>query len=240
MNWTETNILITGASRGLGQSLSAALAARGAAVVMVARTAAPLLEAAAAITDTGGKAFPLVGDVGDKRTAYRLVGAARALVGELHVVIHNASTLGPIPLRPLLDTECEDLGDVLGVNLVGPFRLTKAVLGEMAVHQRGLVVFISSDAAVEAYATWGAYSVSKAAMDQLARVWAEETREFGVRMVSIDPGEMDTSMHAAAMPDADPRSLPSPDDVARIIIEMLDDPKLETQQRVKVAEWRHA
>lgn len=238
MNWTETNVLITGASRGLGRSLSAALAAQGACVVMVARTAAPLLEAAATITKAGGKAYPLVGDVGDPQTTYRLAGAARALVGELHIVIHNASTLGPTPLRPLLDTDCEDLSAVLAINLVGPFRLNKALLGEMALRQRGLVVFISSDAAVEAYPTWGAYSVSKAALDHLARVWAAEVREFGVRMVTIDPGEMNTAMHAAAVPEADPRSLAAPEDVARAIVAMLENPALEIQQRMKVSEWR--
>src|SRR5690606_31660845 len=109
---------------------------------------------------------------------------------------------------------------------------------EMALRQRGLVVFISSDAAVEAYPTWGAYSVSKAALDHLARVWAAEVGEFGVRMVTIDPGEMDTAMHAAAMPEADPRSLAKSEDVARAIVAMLENPALEIQQRMKVSEWR--
>ena len=237
MKLTETNVLVTGASRGLGLSLSSELAALGAQVVMVARTPAPLHQAAAAINAAGGRAHAIVGDVSDKQAIYRVSGAACALVGELHIVIHNASTLGPTPLRPLLDTECEDFSDVLEANLLGPFRLTKALLGAMALRKQGLVVFISSDAAVEAYPTWGAYSVSKAALDHLARVWANEVQEFGVRMLSVDPGEMDTAMHAAAMPDADPQLLPSPAAAARSIVDMITNAELETHRRLTVTDW---
>src|SRR6185369_17167166 len=116
---------------------------------------------------------------------------------------NNASTLGPVPLRLLLDTDCEDLEQALAVNLVGPFRLTKVVLGQMVLRGRGLVVNVTSDAALEAYPRWGAYGASKAALEQLGRVWAAELQETGVRVLAVDPGEMDTRMHADAIPDAD-------------------------------------
>ena len=141
--------------------------------------------------------------MGDKYAIHRLSGAAAALVGPIDLVVHNASTLGPTPLRSLLDTECEDLERVLSVNLVGPFRLTRALAGSMLLRGGGTLVHISSDAAVNAYPNWGAYSISKAALDTLSRGLAVELAEFGVRSVSVDPGEMDTQMHADAIPDAD-------------------------------------
>ena len=103
---------------------------------------------------------------------------------------------------PLLtDTDPEAFDRVLSVNLSGPFRLTHAVAGSMLLRSTGTVVFISSDAAVEAYPGWGSYGVSKAALDHLGRIWAEELKETGVRFLMVDPGEMNTQMHAAAVPD---------------------------------------
>src|SRR5439155_17254231 len=130
-------------------------------------------------------------------------GTAAALVGEVDVVVHDASTLGAVPLRLLADTACEDLEQVLAVNLVGPFRLTKALVGPMILRGGGLVVHVSSDAAVNAYPHWGAYGASKAALDHMGRTWAAELGGTGVRFLAIDPGEMDTDMHAAAIPEAD-------------------------------------
>ena len=103
-------------------------------------------------------------------------------------------------------------------NLVGPFRLTKVLGGSMAMRGRGVVVHVSSDAAVSAYPRWGAYGVSKAAQDHLNRTLAAEMGEAGVRFLAIDPGEMDTQMHADAMPDADRSTLARPGDVAAKIV----------------------
>src|SRR5581483_11953611 len=149
-------------------------------------------------------------------------GAAQALVGPIALVVHNASTLGPVPLEPLADTDCETLEATLAVNLVGPFRLTKALVGAMMLHHRGLVVHVSSDAAVTPYARWGAYGVSKAALDHLNRIWAAELDGSGVDFLSIDPGEMDTAMHAAAMPDADRAALADPARVAERIVGLIE------------------
>ncbi len=182
------SVLITGASRGLGLALSEELARQGARVVMVARDAAPLEAAASAIQRRGGTAHALAADIGDKDAVYPLAGAAAALVGPIDLLIHNASTLGPTPLPLLLDTACEDLEHVLAVNLVGPFRLSKIIAGSMALRGKGLIVHLSSDAAVSAYPGWGAYGVSKAAQDHLARTWAAELEGTGVRSISIDPG----------------------------------------------------
>lgn len=208
--------LVTGASRGLGKEVARALARRGARVVLVARGAEELERTASEIRAEGGEAHALAFDVGDKEAIHRIAGAAAALVGPPAIVVHNASTLGPVPMPLLLDTDCEDLERVLAVNLVGPFRLTKALAGPMVLRQRGLFLFVSSDAAVSAYPRWGAYGVSKAAQDHLARTLAAELDP--VRFFAVDPGEMDTKMHADALPDADPSTLARPADAAERLV----------------------
>lgn len=215
-------VLVTGGSRGLGAALGAELARRGARVVLVARGQKELQETVETIRSAGGEAHALVADLADKQAIYPLVGAATGLVGPLDVVIHNASVLGTTPLRELSETECEDFTRVLEANLLGPFRLTKAVVGSMVLRGRGLVIGISSDAAVEAYPGWGAYGVSKAALDHLQRTWAAELRGTGVRVLSVDPGEMDTLMHAQALPDADRTTLRAPAEVAARIADLVE------------------
>jgi NAD(P)-dependent dehydrogenase (short-subunit alcohol dehydrogenase family) len=213
--------LVTGGSRGLGRALGEALAAAGARVVLVARQARPLDEAVAAIRRRGGEAHALAADIADKDATYAIAGQAAALVGPIDILINNAGTLGPVPLRLLLDTECEDLERALAVNVVGPFRLTKALAGPMVLRGRGLVVNVSSDAATEPYERWGAYGASKAALDQLGRIWAAEVAGTGVRMVTVDPGEMNTRMHADAVPDADPATLTDPARAAERIVALI-------------------
>ncbi|MES1208885.1 MAG: SDR family oxidoreductase, partial [Pseudomonadota bacterium] len=213
--------LITGGSRGLGRSLGMALAAAGARVVLVAREPRALNEVVAEIRAHGGEAHAITADVADLDAVHRIAGEAAARVGPINLLINNASTLGPVPLRLLLDTDCEDLTRALEVNLVGPFRLTKALAGSMVLRGRGTIVNITSDAGVEAYERWGAYGVSKAALDHLGRVWAAELAGTGVRIVTVDPGEMDTKMHADAMPDADPAGLADPAAAAARIVALL-------------------
>jgi NAD(P)-dependent dehydrogenase (short-subunit alcohol dehydrogenase family) len=212
-------VLVTGGSRGLGKELGRAFARRGARVVLVARGEAELAQAVGEIRAEGGEAHGLAFDVGDKEAIHRISGATSALVGPPGIVIHNASTLGPVPMPLLLDTDCEDFEAVLGVNLVGPFRLTKALAGPMVLRKRGLVLFVSSDAATSAYPNWGAYGISKAAQDHLARSLAAELDP--VRFFSVDPGEMDTAMHAAALPDADPSTLARPAEVAERFVTLV-------------------
>ncbi len=217
--------LVTGGSRGLGEALGEVLAKRGARVVLVAREAGPLARVALRIRERGGEAHALAFDVGDKESAHRITGAAAELVGPIDVLVHNASTLGPLPMPFLLDTACEDLQAVLETNLVGPFRIDKIVGGSMALRKTGVIVHVSSDAAVSGYPRWGAYGVSKAALDQLARVLGAELGEHGVRVLSVDPGEMDTKMHADAMPDlseSERAALAKPETVAERIATMIE------------------
>jgi NAD(P)-dependent dehydrogenase (short-subunit alcohol dehydrogenase family) len=232
----HTCSLVTGASRGLGRALAARLAAAGSRVVLVARDLAAVEAAAAEIRAAGGTAHAIAADLGDKAAIHPLAAQAAALAGPIDLLINNASALGPTPLRLLLDTECEDFSRVLEVNLLGPFRLTRIVAGSMAARGRGLVVNISSDAATEAYPSWGAYGVSKAALDHLGRIWAAELAEHGVRILSIDPGEMNTRMHQEAIPEADPASLADPAGVAGHIVELVSRAAdLPTGARVRAA-----
>lgn len=233
--------LITGASAGLGRALARRLAERGHPVVLVARQREPLLATVASITAAGGTAHAVVGDLGRPEAARSIAAQASALVGRVGLLVHNASTLGPLPMPALADTRPEDLQAVLEVNVLGPFRLTRALLGGLGLGQGGTVLHVSSDAAVEAYPGWGAYSVSKAALDHLSRVWAAELADAGVRVLSVDPGEMDTRMHADAIPDADRSTLADPDDVAVQLVALLEDPVgAPSGARVVAARWEVA
>jgi NAD(P)-dependent dehydrogenase (short-subunit alcohol dehydrogenase family) len=215
-------VLVTGASRGLGQALMGAFARRGARVVGVSRHAGEMEAAAAALRAEGLEAHALAYDIGDKEAIYPLAGAATALVGPLDVLVNNASTLGPTPLPLLLDTACEDLQRVLEVNVVGPFRLTKVVVGGMVVRGQGLVLNLTSDAAVSAYPRWGAYGVSKLALEHLGRIWAAELEGTGVRFLNVDPGEMDTRMYRDAVPGADYSQLARPEAVAARLVNLVE------------------
>jgi NAD(P)-dependent dehydrogenase (short-subunit alcohol dehydrogenase family) len=213
--------LVTGGGRGLGAALGRRLAREGARVVLVARTQAEVEAVARGIRDEGGEARALAADVGRREDAARIAGAAAALAGPIDLLVHDASTLGPVPLRLLLDTSDSDLEEALAVNVLGPFRLSKHVAGAMALRGSGLVVHVTSDASVNAYPAWGAYGVSKAALDHLARIWAAELEGSGVRFLSVDPGEMDTRMHADAVPGADRSALADPADVARRLVALV-------------------
>jgi len=206
---------VTGGTSGLGLALLRELRRRGARVAFVARSAQRVAEVARAHAGTYG----IVGDVARKEEIHPIALQIIASLGGLDVLVNNASSLGPASLALLADTECEDFERALATNLLGPFRLTKALLGPLsssAREGRGSVVLnVSSDAAVNAYAQWGVYGASKAALHHMSRIWGEELAAEGVRFLSLDPGDMDTPLHALALPDADPVTLKRPEAAAR-------------------------
>ena len=208
-------VAITGGTSGLGLALVRELLGRGARVAFVARTR----ERVGAVARAHAGAHGVVGDVAAKDDIYPVALQVLGELGGLDVLVNNASDLGPVPLAMLSDTECEDLERAFATNVLGPFRLTKALMGALAASARegrgAVVLNVSSDAAVNAYPGWGAYGASKAALQHLSRVWGEEHAGEGVRFLSIDPGDMDTPMHAAAVPDADPSTLKRPEQAAR-------------------------
>jgi NAD(P)-dependent dehydrogenase (short-subunit alcohol dehydrogenase family) len=215
-------VAITGGTSGLGLALVRELLGRGARVAFVARTC----ERVAQVARENAGAHGIAGDVAAKDDIYPIALQVTGELGGLDVLVNNASDLGPVPLAMLSDTECEDLERAFATNVTGPFRLTKALMGALAASARegrgAVVLNISSDAAVNAYPGWGAYGASKAALHQLSRVWGEEHAADGVRFLSLDPGDMDTPMHAAALPDADPATLKRPRDAARELIALID------------------
>ena len=216
----------TGGTSGLGRALALLLHARGAHVAFIARDARRVAQLAADLPGSHG----IAGDVSSQDETHRIALQITAALGGLDLLINNASSLGPVPLALLADTEWEAFDAALATNLVGPFRLTQALLGALAASARehqaagraALVLNITSDAAVTPYAGWGAYGASKAALAQMSRIWDEELREHGVRVIALDPGDMDTPLHALAVPDADPASLKRPRDAAREIIARID------------------
>jgi len=224
MNSTSSplRVAVTGGTSGLGLALVRALHARGARIAFVARDAQRVRRVAAELPGTHG----ISGDIASKDDTHRIAMQITAALGGLDVLVNNASSLGPVPLALLADTDCEDLEAALATNLVGPFRLTKALLGALGAAARegrsARVVNITSDAAVSAYAHWGAYGASKAGLAQLSHIWDEELREHGVRVMNFDPGDMDTPMHALALPDADPAALKRPADSARELLTLLE------------------
>jgi len=215
-------VAITGGTSGLGLALVETLRARGAAVAFVARNGARVAEVARAIPGAHG----IAGDVASKDDIHPIALQLTGALGGLDVLINNASTLGPVPLALLADTECEEFEAALRTNVLGPFRLTKALLGALASAARSgrpaLVINIISDAAINAYAGWGAYGASKASLAHLSRIWDVELRPQGVHVIAVDPGDMDTPMHAAALPDADRASLKRPSDAAREIVALIE------------------
>jgi NAD(P)-dependent dehydrogenase (short-subunit alcohol dehydrogenase family) len=215
-------VAITGGTSGLGLALVEILSAGGAEVAFVARDAARVADVVRAFPAAHG----VTGDVARKEDIHPIALQFTAALGSVDILINNASTLGPVPLALLADTECEDFEAALATNVLGPFRLTKVLLGALASAARmgrpALVLNIISDAALNAYAGWGAYGASKAALAHLSRIWNEELRPYGVRVIAHDPGDMDTPMHALAVPDADRAGLKRPRDAAHEIVALIE------------------
>ena len=238
MDIRNTGALITGGSRGLGAALAHELGRRGARVALVARNVDQLSQTVDAIRRAGGDAHAIDADIGDKQAAHAIAAAAAAMVGPVALLVNNASTLGHVPLRPLLDTDCEAFETALEVNVVGPLRLTKLVLPSMVLRGEGLVMNITSDASVGAYPGWGAYGATKAALEAMSRIWGAELEGTGVRVISVDPGEMNTRMHADAIPDADPALLLEPRVVAQHIVRLIrDGDALPNGARLVASAW---
>lgn len=212
---TGVRIAITGGTSGLGLALVREWNARGASVAFVARAHERVEQVAQDIEGV----FGIVGDVSAKDEIYPMALEILGVLGGLDVLVNNASSLGPVPLALLADTACEAVERALAVNLLGPFRLTKALLGALrasaAERRGGVVLNVSSDAAVTPYPGWGAYGLSKAALHHLSAIWQLELEQEGVTILSLDPGDMETPLHKLAVPDADPSTLLRPEVSAR-------------------------
>ena len=210
--------LVTGASRGLGLALTRSLVLRGWSVVVDARDGARLAAAVAGLSDPSA-VTAVVGDVVDDAHRTDLAAAVRER-GGLDLLVNNASVVGPSPLPPLAAHPLPDLLEVFEVNALAPLALVQLVVADLEA-RAGRVVNVSSDAAVEAYAGWGAYGAAKAALDHASRVLAVE--HPSLRVFSFDPGDMDTELHRRADPTVDPSTLASPESVVPALLRLVDD-----------------
>jgi NAD(P)-dependent dehydrogenase (short-subunit alcohol dehydrogenase family) len=220
------NILITGASRGLGRQLALAFAAEGAAgLALVARSQDALSELPALLRDANPhtKVLTVTADLACETDVERAAGVAlHAFEGRLDVLVNNASILGPAPMPYLLDYPLEDFRSVLETNLVAPFLLIKKLLPAMA-EEGGSIINVTSDAGIVGYPGWGAYGISKFGIEGMSRTWAAELEGSKVRLNWVDPGSMDTEMHRAAEPDEDPTQWADPADVTEVFVYLASD-----------------
>ncbi|MGB8381288.1 MAG: SDR family NAD(P)-dependent oxidoreductase [Dermatophilaceae bacterium] len=210
--------LVTGASVGLGRALSTALAREGYRLVIDARGADRLGEARRTL-GAHTEVTAAVGDIAEPSHRAALAEAVAA-EGRLDLLVHNASTLGPTPLRPLHQLTAGQLADIFAVNVVAPNELTRVLLPLLAA-SAGTVLAISSDAAANAYETWGGYGASKAALDHLIGTWAVE--HPALSWYAVDPGDMRTEMHQAAFPGEDISDRPLPDDVVPALLRLVHE-----------------
>ena len=209
---TPPTALITGGSSGLGLALARALDGTGWIVITDARDADRLNAVIEGTTIHG-----VVGDVADADHRAELVDVVTDL-GGLDLLVLNHSTLGPLPMRPLSELEPTQIGEVFRTNAGAPGSLMIALTPQL-LGRDGVVVGISSDAAVNHYETWGAYGASKAALDHLVLTFGAET---GLTTYAVDPGDMRTPMHQDAFPDEDISDRPLPETVVPRLLALLD------------------
>lgn len=201
--------LITGGSKGLGLTIAHFLATQGVHLIITARNEEQLERSRRQLVNLGAAVDAVRGDVSSDQHRKALLDKVSAY-GGLDLLIHNASTLGPLPLPPLSDYQLDDLRRVFEVNTLAPLALTQLMRPYLA-NRGGLVVHLSSDAAVGGYANWGGYGSSKAALDLIALTLAKELQEEGIGVVSVDPGDMRTDMQQDAFPGEDISDRPLPE-----------------------------
>ena len=211
--------LITGASRGIGRAAALALAGAGAHVILVARTTGGLEETDDAIQKIGGTATLVPMNLRDFDAIDRLGASIYERWGKLDAMLGNAGVLGT--LTPLAQITPKGFAEVMEVNVTANWRLIRSMDPLLRQSDAGRVLFVSSGAAKRHTPYWGAYAVSKAALEMLALTYAAECRETNLKVNLLNPGPMRTAMRAKAMPGEDPATLPTPDEIAPQIVEML-------------------
>lgn len=209
--------LVTGASAGLGRALTHHLASEGWHVVIDARDGRRLRRSVAGLPAASLTVIP--GDVSDGWHRAALAAAVEER-GRLDLLVNNASALGPSPMPALADLPVRELERIHAVNVLAPLGLAQLLI-HLLERSRGALVNVSSDAAVEAYAGWGGYGSSKAALDLISGVLAEEHPR--ARVHAFDPGDMATGMHQRAFPGEDVSDRPSPESVVPALMRLVDE-----------------
>jgi len=216
-NSTRQTIMITGASRGLGAALTLAFAAQGANLAICARHGDELQRVKEQAEHLGAEVLAVVANVAEPRDVERFIASVEFQFGAIDVLINNASILGPSPMPFLLDYPEEDFANVLKVNTLGPFLVTRRVIVGMLQRGKGSVINVTSEAGHTGYAGWGAYGISKFGLEGMTETWADEVSDTEVRVNMVDPGEMNTRMHELAVPNCD-YQLAEPKDILDVFL----------------------
>ncbi len=233
---TDRVALITGASRGIGAAVARRFAAEGAHVILVARTVGGLEELDDEIQALGGSATLVPLDLKDGPGIDRLGGVIAERWKRLDVLVGNAGLLGV--LGPLAHLKTEVWDDVIAVNLTANWRLVRSMDPLLRAAPAGRAIFVSSGVGSRPKAYWGAYAISKAGLEMLARIYAAETVKTPVKVNLVDPGPTRTAMRAAAMPGEDPMTLPTPEDVAELFLELAVPEWTKTGEIVRFRDWQ--
>ena len=214
-------VLITGASRGIGRALAHACAAEGARLAICARGKDDLKAVAAEIESLGASCLTVKIDLADHDSAVKLVHSVHRTYGRIDVLINNASVLGP--RETIMEYPEADWAEVIDVNVNSVFWVTKEALGKMVPQESGSIINVSSGVGRTGKAKWGAYAVSKFAVEGLTEVLADEMKPHHVRVNSVNPGATRTKMRAAAYPGEDPNTLPAPADITNVFVYLASD-----------------
>jgi len=220
--------LVTGASRGIGRAVALALAAKGAHVILLARTQTDLEHVYDEIIQAGGQATGTPFDITDYAAIDRLGAVVAERWARPDSLAGIAGVLGP--MTPVAHIDPPDFTETFAVNVTANARLIRAFEPLLLASQAGRAVFATSGVAQSAKPFWGAYAASKAALDTIVRCWAHEQANTALRINLVSPGPIRTAMRAQAVPGEDPNTLPSPEQVAKLFVKLLDPAWQETGQ----------
>lgn len=233
--------LVTGASRGIGYFTALELAKAGAHVIACARTVGGLEELDDAIKAVGGSATLVPFDLSDMDAIDRLGASIFERWGKLDILVANAGILGVI--APIAHVEAKVFDRVMTTNVTAMWRLVRSLEPLLVKSDAGRAILLSSGVATNPRAFWGAYAMSKAAVETMGRIWAEEMAHTSLKINLVNPGATRTSMRAQAMPGEDPETLPHPSEVAARILplaspDMTDSGRLFVVRENRFVDYR--
>ena len=237
--FTDKIALVTGASRGIGKVSALALAAEGAHIVATARTQAALEELDDEIVEATGKRATLVPlDLTEGDAIDQLGGAIHQRFGRLDLLVHAGAMLGG--LSPVGHVAPKQWDKVIATDLTASFRLIRSMEPLLKAAGTSKAIFLTSRLAVAPRAFWAPYAASKAGLEALVRCWADEVEHIGIRAVLLDPGPMRTRMRAEAYPGEDPMTLPAPEEIGPLVVELASGEQGLPNAAVTFASWRAA